>query len=107
MAGPSITNPANATPVWQACSPAASLTASVQSTTAAAVRLPAFPITTQVTIHALKTNTNPVTLGNAGVTNGVGFILDPDDSITLPLSNLNLLYLIGAGTADKISWIAF
>lgn len=107
MSGPSITNPLNATPTWQASSPATSLTASVQATTTGAVRLPAFPITTQVTIHALKTNTNQVTLGNVGVTQGVGFILDPDDSITLPISNLNLLYLIGAGTADKISWIAF
>lgn len=107
MSGPLITNPANATPMWQASSPAVSLTASVQATTTAAVRLPAFAITTQVTIHALKTNTNEVTLGNAGVTQGVGYVLDPDDSITLPIQNLNMLYLIGAGTADKISWIAF
>lgn len=107
MAGPSITNPANAMPVWAACSPAAALTASQQTTTAAAVRMATFALTTQVTLHANKANAADVAVGPSGVSLTTGYLLSPGESVTLPIQNVNLLYLIGANTSDKVSWIGF
>ena len=107
MPGPSLTNPANATPTWAACSPASALTATSQATTTAAVRLAAFTLTTQVTLHAPSSNTAAIAIGPSGVSLAVGFILDPGESVTLPISNTNLLYLIGANTTDKLTWIGF
>jgi hypothetical protein len=105
--GPSITNPANAVPMWSACSPAVALTASQQTTTAAAVRMATFAIGSQVTIHANKANAADVAIGPSGVSLATGFLLSPGEFVTLPISNVNLLYLIGANTSDKVSWIGF
>lgn len=107
MSGPSITNPANAIPNWAACSPVAAVTTGGQTTTVAAVRLTAFPLTTQVTIHASKANTADIAIGPAGVSLLTGYLLSPGESVTLPIPNVNLLYLIGLNTADKITWIGF
>lgn len=107
MAGPSITNSANAMPVWAACSPVAALTSSQQTTTAAAVRMATFPLSTQVTIHASKANVADVAIGPVGVTLATGYLLSPGESVTLPIQNVNLLYLVGANTSDKVSWMGF
>lgn len=107
MSGPSITNPANATPTWGACSPVVAVTTGGQTTTAAAVRMAASPLTTQVTIHASKANVADVAIGPAGVSLVTGYLLSPGDSVTLQVPNTNLLYLIGANTSDKITWIGF
>lgn len=107
MAGPSITNPANATPQWEACSPAAALSAGVQATTTAAVRMANFAFISQVTLHAPASNVAVLTAGASGVTQGVGYVMEPGSSLTLPIQNLNMLYLIGANTTDKLTWIGF
>lgn len=107
MSGPSITNPANAIPSWLACAPATALTASQQTTTVAAVRMASFPVTAQVTLHASKANAADVALGPVGVTLATGFLLSPGEFVTLPIQNVNLLYLIGANASDKVSWMAF
>jgi hypothetical protein len=74
-----------------------------QGVTASAVALPAQPCN-QVTLKALAGNTAPAMIGPAGVTAGNGFELSPGQSVTVSLSNLNQLYIIGTA-GDKVSWL--
>lgn len=77
-----------------------------QATTTAAVDLPNVPFTAgPVTLKAPKGNAASIEIGAAGETTATGFVLDPGDSIQLGITNLNQLYLIGANTSDKITWI--
>ncbi len=107
MSGPSITNPANATPVWEAAPPVTAVFSGQRTTTAAAVVLPTQAASSRIILTAPSTNVAAVDLGPAGVTTGTGYQLLPGQSVTLPLPNLNLLYLVGANTSDKITWIGF
>ena len=107
MSGPSITNPASATPQWQAVAPASSIISGAQATTASAVALPSYALTSQVTLKAPKANAASVEIGVAGLTTGTGFVLDPGDQITLHITNLNLLEMIGANTTDHLTWIGY
>ena len=82
------------------------LTTGQQATTTGAVVLPSAIITNgPVTFKAPKANASPIMIGKSGVTTGTGFALDPGDIIKLNIGNLNQVYLIGANTTDKITWI--
>lgn len=62
-------------------------------------------LTSGVTLTALSTNSSSLFVGPSGVTNLTGIELKPGNSLTLAISNLNLVYF--AGTAgEKISFIA-
>lgn len=77
-----------------------------QATTTSAVALPSAAFTSgPVTLKAPSVNAAPIEIGPSGVTVGSGFVLEPGDSVTLPLTNLNQLYLIGDNTSDKITWV--
>lgn len=77
-----------------------------QATTTAAVPLPnVLFVAGPATLKAPKANAASVEIGVAGVTTGTGFVLDPGDIIQIPVANLDALYLIGANTSDKITWI--
>lgn len=79
-----------------------------QATTTAAVILPSTVFASgPVVLKAPKGNAATIEIGAAGETVGNGYVLDPGDSITLGLTNLSQLYLIGANTTDKITWIGF
>jgi hypothetical protein len=79
-----------------------------QATTTSAAALPSVAFSYgPVTMKAPSTNAAPVEIGPSGVTAGSGFVLEPGDSVTLAAPNLNQLYLIGANTSDKITWIGF
>ena len=79
-----------------------------QATTTNAVALPSAAFTGgPVTLHAPKANAAAIEIGASGVTTGSGFVLDPGDSVTLGVQNLNQLYLIGANTTDHVTWIGF
>lgn len=79
-----------------------------QATTTGAVPLPSVTFSSgPVTIKAPKANTNPVEIGGSTVTVGTGYVLDPGESIQLGITNLDVLYLIGAGTSDHVTWIGF
>ena len=79
-----------------------------QATTTAAVALPAAAFSFgPVTLKAPKANVANIAIGASGVTLGTGFIMEPGDSVTLAATNLNQVYLIGANTSDKITWIGF
>lgn len=63
------------------------------------------PLISGVTLTALSTNLSSLFVGPSGVTNLTGIELKPGNSLTLAISNLNLVYF--AGTAgEKISFIA-
>jgi hypothetical protein len=95
--------------VWIAARSASSLTivTGQQATTAGAVRLPSSATPSQVTFTAPSSNAATLAIGPAGVTLATGYPLAPGQSVTLPISNTNALYLIGANTTDKITWIGF
>lgn len=77
-----------------------------QATTAAAVPLPSVAfVAGPATLKAPKANVASIEIGTIGETVGTGFILDPGDIIQIPVANLGALYLIGANTLDKITWI--
>lgn len=77
-----------------------------QATTASAVDLPSVAFASGlVTLKAPKGNAAAIDIGGSGVTLGNGFTLDPGDSVTVNVLNLNVLYLVGANTTDKITWI--
>lgn len=77
-----------------------------QATTTAAVDLPSVSfVAGPATLKAAKANAAPIEVGVLGETVGTGFILDPGDIIQLPVANLGQLYLIGANTSDKLTWI--
>lgn len=77
-----------------------------QATTTAAAPLPNVSfVAGPATLKAPKGNAATIEIGVSGETVGNGFILDPGDIIQLPVSNLQALYLIGANTSDKITWI--
>lgn len=79
-----------------------------QATTASAVVLPNVPFALgPVVLKAPKANAAAIEIGAAGVTVGTGFVLDPGDSVSLSLSNLDQLYLIGSNTTDHLTWIGF
>lgn len=107
MAGPSITNPANAIPNWQACSPTSVVKANAQATTTDAVALPSTIFASRVVLKAPLANAAPVAIGPAGVKLNTGFILDPGDQVTLSIPDLKQIYLVGANTTDTLTWIGF
>lgn len=77
----------------------------------AAEQLTAFACKFGVTIKADKDNTSAIYVGKSDVTAGTtdatdGFKLDPGDAITLPVSNSNLLYVIGGANNQKVFVVA-
>lgn len=77
-----------------------------QATTTAAVILASVAFTSgPVTLKAPKANAAAIEIGAAGETTATGYVLDPGDSITLGITNLSQLYLIGANTSDKLAYI--
>jgi len=77
-----------------------------QATTTSAAPLPSVSfVAGPATLKAPKGNAATIEVGIVGETVGNGFILDPGDIIQLPVTNLSQLYLIGANTSDKLTWI--
>jgi hypothetical protein len=80
------------------------------ATTGAAVQLSnsSVPIVSGLLVSAPSNNSQKIVLGNSGVTNtvdgtGNGFILEPGDKVTLPVTNVNVLYINGT-SGDKVSY---
>jgi hypothetical protein len=59
----------------------------------------------EVTVKNLSTNSNTVWVGIAAVATNSGYELNPGDSITLQVSNTNLLYAIASTGATTICFI--
>lgn len=78
-----------------------------QATTVGGVALPSVAFASGlVTLKAPKGNAAAIDIGgSAGVTLGTGFQLDPGDSVTVNVLNLSVLFIVGANTSDKITWI--
>ena len=58
-----------------------------------------------VTIKAKTTNTGNIFVGNVTVTSANGFILGSGDSISLDVSNTNLIYIDSSVNGEGISYI--
>jgi hypothetical protein len=73
--------------------------------TGAAIQLPPHAALNGLILSTLKSNTEPVLLGPAGVTLATGFIIEPG-AITppLPVVNADVLYVIGAAD-DVVSFL--
>jgi len=63
-------------------------------------------ITQGVTVEALSTNTISVFVGASGVTTSTGIELPAGSSITLPVSNVNLVYVIASTTGATVTYVA-
>jgi len=59
----------------------------------------------EVCIKALVTNTGTIYLGVTGVLTSTGFELSAGESISLRITNLNLVYAIADAAAQKVCWI--
>lgn len=79
-------------------------------TTAEQITSTSFACKFGVTVKSAVDNTATVYIGNSDVTDGDtaatdGFPLEPGESITLPVTNSNLLYAIAASANQKVFWI--
>jgi|SRR5579863_8907220 len=79
------------------------------SVTGTAVQLASNALTTGVILTASLTNVNPSVIGDSGVTNttngsGNGYILSPGASVSVAVSNTNVLYVNGTAN-DVLSFI--
>jgi hypothetical protein len=79
-------------------------------TTAEQITSTSFAAKFGVTVKSAVDNTATVYIGNSDVTDGDtaatdGFPLEPGESITLPVTNSNLLYAIAASANQKVFWI--
>lgn len=63
-------------------------------------------ITQGVTVEALSTNTISVFVGPSGVSDATGIELPPGASITLPVNNIDLVYVIASTTGATVSYVA-
>lgn len=60
----------------------------------------------QVMLKAATANTQPITIGEAGVTAGAGWVLAAGASTPwIPISNLNLIYAIAASGSQTLEII--
>ena len=75
---------------------------------AAAVQMHAAGTVAQkgVIVKARSTNSGIVFVGNSNaVTVGTGFELEPGASVTLPITNSNLVWLIGSAAGQVVTWV--
>ena len=104
-----VGNPAAAIPVYVVGAGAASGAApftGTKTTTTAAVQLSAQAVTSGVFFTAPSTNAAAIEIGPVGLTTANGYRLAPGaTSPSIPLSNLNQFYLIGANTSDVLTWV--
>ncbi len=105
MSGPSIKNPANASPQWAACSAAAALVFGRQAVTASDVALPSVAVNSMVWLKATKANTGIVSVGGVGVTTATGYELAAGETVVLPVSNISMIHVIGTA-GDHVEWLA-
>jgi len=70
-----------------------------------AINLGSQPLVSGVTLTALTTNSASLFVGPSGVTSSTGVELKPGTSLTLSVSDLNLIYFVGTA-GEKISFIA-
>jgi hypothetical protein len=82
------------------------LVAGQQAVTATAAALPTQALTRPVCVLALATNSLTVYAGASGVTTATGFALVPGSSLCLPVSNLNLIFVVASGTGSSVTWVA-
>jgi hypothetical protein len=78
---------------------------------AAAVQLPNLPATRQVTVRSKATNTQSIYIGPSTVTANTnaatdGLELTPNNVLTIPVSNANLLYAIAGGAGQTLFILA-
>lgn len=59
-----------------------------------------------VTVKALVGNTINVYVGPSGITTGTGYELAPGDTISFPITNTNLIFVIASTTGASVSWLA-
>jgi hypothetical protein len=74
--------------------------------TTSAAALPNYALTRTIQITAASTNSGKVYIGASGVTSSTGYVLSAGGSVSLTVSNSNVIYVLGANTSDTISWIA-
>jgi hypothetical protein len=68
--------------------------------------LPAAPLVQGVVLKANLSNLYPILIGNSSLTTGIGFPLNPGESISLPVNNLNLVYIVSVfSTSDTLQYI--
>lgn len=75
-----------------------------QAVTATAAALPSNP-TKGVCVKALVANTLNVYVGASGVTTSTGAELAAGDSLCLPVTNSNLIFVIASSTGSSVSFI--
>lgn len=59
-----------------------------------------------VIVKALPANTGNVFVGNVGVAAATGFILTPGESVSLSVSNRNIVYFDVAVNGEGVCWIS-
>lgn len=70
-----------------------------------AVQLTSIVLKQGVIIKAANSNSGTIYLGTSGVTASTGFELGAGESVTLPITNTNLIYAIANTTSQIISFI--
>ncbi len=101
-----ITNPAAAIPVYIASNGSVTAVVSGQQTaTSTATALANHSLNDSVTIAAPSTNAAAVYIGPAGITSSTGFALAAGQSVTLPINNTSLVYILAPTGSPVVSYI--
>lgn len=84
---------------------ATTVTTGQVSVTNSATQFTSVTVTQFVTIKARSINTDFICIGPSGVSAANGYILNPGEQISLPVSNLNALYHISNSGTQALSYI--
>jgi len=101
-----VTNPAAAIPVYVASNAAVtSIVTGQQTATTTATALANHALSSSVTLSAPSTNAAVLYVGTAGVTSSTGFALGAGQSVNLPISNTNLIYIVAPTGSPVVTYL--
>lgn len=76
-----------------------------QATTTSAAALPSQTLVNGIVITALANNTGTVYVGPSSVSNTSGYPLAAGQSVSLGITNLSSVYILGINTTDHVAFI--
>jgi hypothetical protein len=82
-----------------------SIVSGQQTATSSAAALSSHSLKQGVVLQALSTNTVSVFIGPSGVTSSTGLELPAGGSVTLPVNNTNVVYIVSASDSPAVTFV--
>lgn len=61
--------------------------------------------TTTITVRSLSTNIGKIYVGTSGVSSSTGFVLSPDETVSIDLDNLDKVFIDADNSGEGVSYI--